>query len=261
MLKHRPPSRDSTSWPFKDTPPFSTCTRPTIRRLRGAAPKCIRTCSEQCFMPRDARNLETRAIHHQVPPKNGACWQLAVSDWLRINMEMEGWEKWEPVYQPFNGPRSKYPRRVAVDYELVYSINTASRATGNLMKVQDAHTHTHTHTEKVLHTGRAAEGTQMAGTHTYTHRRSSTLGMLLRARRWQTHTHTHTQGPPHWACAEGMQVARRVTVSCCNPGIVLLSHEAQGKKETTNATIVNIRQKTESISSMKQTRMLLKKRK
>ena len=103
----------------------------------------------------------------------------------------------------------------------------------------------------------------MAGTHTYTHRRSSTLGMLLRARRWQTHTHTHTHtpGPPHWACAEGMQVARRVTVSCCNPGIVLLSHEAQGKKETTNATIVNIRQKTESISSMKQTRMLLKKRK
>ena len=81
---------------------------------------------------------------------------------------------------------------MAVDYELVYSINTASRATGNLMKVQDAHTHTHTHTEKVLHTGRAAEGTQMAGTHTYTHRRSSTLGMLLRARRWQTHTHTHT---------------------------------------------------------------------
>ena len=237
MLKHRPPSRDSTSWPFKDAPPFSTCTRPTIRRLRGAAPKCIRTCSEQCFMPRDARNLETRAIHHQVPPKNGACWQLAVSDWLRINMEMEGWEKWEPVYQPFNGPRSKYPRRVAVDYELVYSINTASRATGNLMKVQDARTHTHTQ------------------------RRSFTLGMLLRALRWQTHTHTHTEGPPHWVCAEGTQVAGRVTVSCCNPGIALLSHEAQGKKETTNATIVNIRQKTESISSMKQTRMLLKKRK
>ena len=203
MLKHHPPSRDSTSWPFKDAPPFSTCTRPTIRRLRGAAPKCIRTCSEQCFMPRDARNLETRAIHHQVPPKNGACWQLAVSDWLRINMEMEGWEKWEPVYQPFNGPRSKYPRRVAVDYELVYSINTASRATGNLIKVQDAHTQTHTHThregpshwaccwghsdgrhthiytQKVLHTGHAAEGTQVADTHTHTHtqRRSPTLGV------------------------------------------------------------------------------------
>lgn len=210
MLKHRPPSRDSTSWPFKDAPPFSTCTRPTIRRLRGAAPKCIRTCSEQCFMPRDARNLETRAIHHQVPPKNGACWQLAVSDWLRINMEMEGWEKWEPVYQPFNGPRSKYPRRVAVDYELVYSINTASRATGNLMKVQDARTHTHTQ------------------------RRSFTLGMLLRALRWQAHTHIHTEGPPHWACCWGHTGGRHThthTQKVPHTGCVLRARRWQAESQ------------------------------
>ena len=99
------------------------------------------------------------------------------------------------------------------------------------------HTHTHTHTLKALHTGRAAQGTQMAGTRAHTH----------------THTHTHTQKALHTGrAAQGMQMAGRVTVSHCNPSIPLLSHEAQGKKETAQATIVNIRQKTESISSMKQ---------
>lgn len=59
------------------------------------------------------------------------------------------------MHIPFNVPRSKYPRKVAVDYELVYSIGTASRMPGNLMKAK--------------------------GTHTL--KRSSTLSALLRAHR------------------------------------------------------------------------------
>lgn len=61
------------------------------------------------------------------------------------------------VYRLLNWPRGKYPRQVAVDYELVYSINTASWVTGNLMKVQDTHTHT---LKKTLHIEGAPEGTQ-----------------------------------------------------------------------------------------------------
>lgn len=37
---------------------------------------------------------ENKGYTSSGPTKNGARWQLAVSDWLRINMEMEGWEKW-----------------------------------------------------------------------------------------------------------------------------------------------------------------------
>ena len=146
---------------------------------------------------------------------------------------------------------------MTVDYELVYSINTVSQATGNLMKVQDTHTHTHTHTQKALHTGRAAEGTQIAGAHTHA-RAQKALHTGRAAEGTQmagahAHTHTHTQKALHTGrAAQGMQMAGRVTVSHCNPSIPLLSHEAQGKKETAQATIVNIRQKTESISSMKQ---------
>lgn len=51
-------------------------------------------------------------------------------------------------------PRSKYPREVAVDYELVYSINKASWVTGNLMKAKD------THMKRILHTERTSEGTE-----------------------------------------------------------------------------------------------------
>ena len=54
--------------------------------------------------------------------------------------------------RPFNVPRSKYPREVAVDYELVYSISIASWVTGKLMKAKGARAHTHTHTHTILST-------------------------------------------------------------------------------------------------------------
>lgn len=54
---------------------------------------------------------------------------------------MEGWEKWGPVCGLFNVPRSKYPRKEAVDYELVYSISTASMVMGNLVTAEDTRRH------------------------------------------------------------------------------------------------------------------------
>lgn len=58
-------------------------------------------------------------------------------------------------------PRSKYPREVAVDYELVYSINKASWVTGDLMKAKDMHMKRILHTEHALRAHRGhPEGTQ-----------------------------------------------------------------------------------------------------
>lgn len=58
-------------------------------------------------------------------------------------------------------PRSKYPREVAVDYELVYSINKASWVTGDLMKAKDMHMKRILHTEHALRAHRRhPEGAQ-----------------------------------------------------------------------------------------------------
>lgn len=58
--------------------------------------------------------------------------------------------------RPFNVPGSKFPRKEAVDCELVYSISTASWVTGNLRKAED----THIDIKEILHVKCAPEGTQ-----------------------------------------------------------------------------------------------------
>lgn len=67
-------------------------------------------------------------------------------------------------------PRSKYPREVAVDYELVYSINKVSWVTGNLMKAKDTHMKRILHTERTLRAQRGhPEGTRGPRGHSTTH--------------------------------------------------------------------------------------------
>lgn len=133
-------------------------------KLKGAALKSIKTPLRALLYTMRCEESENKGYTSSGPTKNGACWQRAVSDWLRINMEMEVWEKWGPAHRPFNVPRSKYPREVAVDYELVYSINKASWVTGNLMKAKDTHTKRILHTECALRAHRGhPEGIQGHG--------------------------------------------------------------------------------------------------
>lgn len=60
-----------------------------LSKLKGAAPKSIKTLLRALLYTMRCEKSENKGYTSSGPTKNGACWQQAVSDWLRINMEME----------------------------------------------------------------------------------------------------------------------------------------------------------------------------